>query len=84
MEDISSDIVKQFLLQDEGAAFITRFAIQKELADGTLREIRIAEGGPTIEFSLAYLDQLYLPPGLQQFLDSLAGFSIQHLVAHPS
>ena len=84
MEDLSSDIVKQFLLQDEGAAFITRFAIQKELDEGTLREIRIAEGGPTIEFSLAYLDQQYLSPGLQQFLDSLSEFSVQHLVAHPS
>lgn len=84
MEDISSDIVKQFLLQDEGAAFITRFAIQKELDEGTLQEIRIAEGGPTIEFSLAYLDQQYLSPGLQQFLDSLSGFSVQHLVAYPS
>lgn len=75
LENISSDIIKTFLIQKQDTvAFIPRYAVQKELENGLLSAITVAEGLPVIVKSLIYLKQSKLPFVLQMFIEALDSF----------
>lgn len=52
MAGISGDVIKQLVARDLGLAFLAGSSVRRELADGSLKEIRIAEEGPQVRFSL--------------------------------
>lgn len=74
LRNLSSDVIKQFLQKMPSAAFIVRFIVQKELDEGILHEINIAEGPPLARFYLAYMDAQYPPVKIQHFLAGASGF----------
>lgn len=75
LENISSDVIKHFLLKMHAAAFIGWFIVKKELDEGVLHEIKLLETPPVSRFHLAYLDSPYLPARITQFIDGVADFS---------
>ncbi len=75
LNNISSDVIKQFLPKMRAGAFIGRFIVEKELREGLFHEIRIREGSPICRFFLAYKDGPYLSPNMANFLKEAAGFS---------
>ncbi len=68
MESASQDVLKELISSDMGLAFVERFAIQKELKRGKLREIKITEGAPKIELGICYLKKNQSNPVVQAFL----------------
>lgn len=74
-ENLSSDVIKQFLHKMPAAAFISRFIVQKELDMGTLHEIRVVEGVPPTQFYLAYLNSTHIPAKIKHFLSGIVGFT---------
>ncbi len=77
MDNISADVIKQFILQDMGGAILMRFTVQDELDSGVFQEIRVAEGLPTARFSLVFLDENNFPPDLQELVSSLENSSFR-------
>lgn len=75
LDNLSSDVIKQFLLKRRAGAFISRFIVQKELDEGVLHEIKLIGGSPFCRFQLAYLDRQYIPMKIAHFVDGVAGFS---------
>lgn len=71
MDNISADVIKSFITQDTGAAFLLRFTVQEKLANGELQEIRIQEGAPRANFSLAYLGDSKFSPVVRSLVSSL-------------
>lgn len=57
MDNLSSDIIRQFIIQDDGVAFIPKFAAQEAIAKGKLKSIKIKEGLPEAIFNLAFLEK---------------------------
>lgn len=57
MDNISADVIKNFIMQDMGAAFLLKFSVQDKLDSGELKEVRIREGAPVANFNLAYLGE---------------------------
>ena len=55
-------------MQDGGVGFLERYAIMEELRKGRLREVRILEGSPIIEFGVGYLNRRNLSPAAWAFL----------------
>lgn len=74
-DNLSSDVIKQFLLKMQAGAFISRFIVQKELDAGLFHEIKILEESPICRFQLAYLDKQYIPMKIEHFIDGIAGFT---------
>ncbi|CAK7070084.1 MAG: HTH-type transcriptional activator CmpR [Desulfovibrio sp.] len=75
LENLSSDVIKQFLPKMEAAALIGRFIVQKELDDGVFHEIRLEVDKPPVSrFYLAYMDSQYIPLKVRYFLSGVAGF----------
>lgn len=74
-ENISSDVIKTFLLKAPSGALIGRFIAQKELDEGIFHEIKIVERTPTYSFNLIYSDNQNVPPKLERFFTGAAGFS---------
>ena len=73
-DDLSSDIIKQFLPQYRALSFIGRFIVQKELTGGTFREISLLEGFPSLRFHIVHnADPISRP--VRQFLESIRSFS---------
>ncbi|NLZ17892.1 MAG: LysR family transcriptional regulator [Desulfobulbaceae bacterium] len=75
MQDISGDIIKQFVARDEGLAFLAGYTIQREVADGVLRVVDIAEGGPGMQLNMLALAGVQNPQ-IELALSSLASFSL--------
>jgi DNA-binding transcriptional LysR family regulator len=77
LENLSSDVIKQFLYKMPSGAFIGRFIVQKELDEGLLHEIKIAEGPPLARFHLAYMGGHYVPSKVKRFLAGAEGFQLK-------
>lgn len=75
LENLSSDVIKQFLPKMKAASFIGRFIVQEDLDRRLLREIRVEQGLPAIRFQLVYRDAECLNPKLRKFLDGVRGFT---------
>lgn len=83
LDNLSSDVIKQFLPTRETVALIGRFIVQQELDEGLFHEIQIEDAEPpVIRFFLAYLDSPYVPLKIRRFLDGAAGF--QPGFSHPA
>lgn len=74
LENLSSDVIKQFLHTMRAGAFIGRFIVQKELDEGSFHEIALREESPVYRFQLVYLDNQYLSLRVKHFLAGIAGF----------
>lgn len=75
LENLSSDVIKQFLPKMEAVAMIGRFIVQKELDEGVFHEIRLETDTPPVSsFYLAYMDSQYVPMKVRYFLSGVAGF----------
>ncbi len=68
MESGSISLIKEFVQQDNGVAFLEHDAIDDELRNGALRAVQILEGSPTIEFGIGYRNRKYLSPPAWAFL----------------
>lgn len=71
LNNLSSDVIKQFLHKMQACSFINRFIVQKEIDEGILHEIKINGANPTSSFHLAYTDSTKL----KNFLTAIADFS---------
>ncbi len=68
MEAGSIVVLKEFVMQDSGLAFVERDAIEEELKNGSLKSVHILEGSPTIEFGIGYRNRKDLSPPAWAFL----------------
>ena len=76
LDNLSSDVIKQFLPTMESVAMISRHIVQKELENGTFHEIRLAVNTqPACSFYLAYLDSPHTPMKVHYFLAGIGGFA---------
>lgn len=75
VDGISSDVIKQFLLQMPACSFIGRYIVRKELEEGLLHEIQIPEGLPVCRFHLVYLNSPHIPMKVRDFIAGAANFS---------
>lgn len=75
LNNLSSDVIKQFLPKMHAAAFIARFIVQRELDEGILHEIKVLGDSPVSRFNLVYMDRQYLPVKITKFLDGISGFA---------
>jgi DNA-binding transcriptional LysR family regulator len=71
LENISADVIKQFIRQDVGGALLMRFTVQEELNSGLLQEIKVVGGLPCAEFVLAYQEKNTLATHVQKLVSSL-------------
>jgi DNA-binding transcriptional LysR family regulator len=69
METGSQDVMKECVTTDMALAFVERFAVQKELKAGLIREIKIEEGPLQIELGFCYLKDRQQSPVIQAFLN---------------
>ncbi len=75
MENISTDVIKQFIHQDRGGAFLMRVSVQEELKRGLFQEITVMEGLPVAHFSLVFIDAGSLSGNIRDLLSSLETIS---------
>ena len=76
LDNLSSDVIRQFLGKMDAAAFISRFIVQKDLDAGLLHEIALETDAPPLtRFYLAYLDSQYIPMKIRYALSGVDGFS---------
>ncbi|MBN2122829.1 MAG: LysR family transcriptional regulator, partial [Deltaproteobacteria bacterium] len=68
LESASVELIKELVQQDSGVGFLERYAITDDLKRGLLREVRILEGPPVIEFGVGYLNRRILSPAAWAFL----------------
>lgn len=62
MEAVSIVVLKEFVTQDSGLAFVERDAIEEELKSSFLKSVHILEGSPIIEFGIGYRNRKDLSP----------------------
>ena len=67
IESGSTDFIKELVRQDKGVSFLERCGVI-ESREGTLREVRILEGAPSVEFGIGYLNRRDLSPAAWAFL----------------
>jgi len=68
MESENIDLTKDLVSNGHGASFLLKCAVQEEILNKKLREIRILEGSPTVELGISYLKRVPLSPGARAFL----------------
>lgn len=68
MESASIALLKEFVRQDSGIAFVERGAVDEELKNGILKSVRILEGSPVIESGIGYRNRRDLSPPARAFL----------------
>jgi DNA-binding transcriptional LysR family regulator len=68
LESENVDLTKDLVSNGHGASFLLRCAVQEEISNKKLREIRILEGLPIVELGISYLKRKPLSPGAQAFL----------------
>jgi DNA-binding transcriptional LysR family regulator len=66
-ESASIGLIMEMIRHDKGISFLPKYAIDEEKAKG-LREVRILEGAPTIEFGIGYLNRRDLSAAAWAFL----------------
>ena len=74
-DNLSSDVIKQFLPTTKALSFIGRFIVQAEIDEQLFREIKIDEGLPVIRFHLVSMDAGSLPRKIRLFLEGFKDFS---------
>lgn len=68
LESDTIDLTKDLVSNGHGAGFFMRSAVQEDILNKKLREIRILDGSPTIEVGIGYLKRQSLSPGAWAFL----------------
>ena len=68
MESSSIPFIKDFTRSDEGASFFCKDVVLEELANGSLKEVRIMDFAPVIEYGVAYLKLSNLSQAALAFL----------------
>ncbi len=68
MESGSVAFIKERLREGYGVSFLERYAVREELTQGILKQVRILEGSPTIQFGVGYLQRKHLSPAAWAFL----------------
>ncbi|WP_027722872.1 LysR family transcriptional regulator [Maridesulfovibrio zosterae] len=71
MDNITADVIKQFVMQDTGGAILVRFTVEDELERGVFQEIKVDGGLPIADFGLAYLDKKTLSQEVSELLFSI-------------
>lgn len=66
-ESASIPLIMEMIRHDKGIGFLPKYVIDEEKATG-LREVRILEGAPTIEFGIGYLNRRDLSSAAWAFL----------------
>ncbi|GAB6907804.1 hypothetical protein DESC_370042 [Desulfosarcina cetonica] len=74
MESSSIPFIKDFTCADEGVTFFCRDVVLKELAAGLLKEVRVLDFTPTIEYGVAYLKRSNLSQAALTFLRMIKEF----------
>jgi DNA-binding transcriptional LysR family regulator len=67
IESANRDFIKELVRQDKGVSFFERYEME-EPSEKVLREIRILEGAPIMEFGIGYLNRKTLSPAAWAFL----------------
>ena len=83
MESSSIPFIKDFACSDEGASFFCRDVVQKELVDGLLKEVRILDFKPIIEYGVAYLKLSNLSQAALAFLKMIKQYVEQGMLEKP-
>lgn len=68
IECASVALLKQLVRQDNGIAFLEKKAVEREVANGALKVVRLLEGCPTIDFGIGYRNRRNLSPAAWAFL----------------
>ena len=74
LDDLSSDVIKQFLPRYRALSFIACFIVQQELDSGLFRRITLREGFPILRFHIVHNAAPVSRP-VRQFLESIRSFS---------
>jgi len=75
LENISADVIKEFLLKKDAASFLVRSIAQKELDEGLLQEIPLAINEPlVIHYCFVYMETQYVPLKIKTFLFGIENF----------
>jgi DNA-binding transcriptional LysR family regulator len=61
-------LLKQLVRQDHGVTFLERKAVEREVANRSLKVVRLLEGNPTIDFGIGYRNRRNLSPAAWAFL----------------
>ena len=80
MESSSIPFIKDFTCSDEGVSFFCRDVVQKELSGGLLKEVRILDFKPVIEYAVAYLKLSNLSQAALAFLKMIKQYVEQGLL----
>ena len=80
MESSSIPFIKDFTFSDEAASFFCRDVVLKELGNGLLKEIRILDFTPVIEYGVAYLKLSNLSRAALAFLKMIKKYVEQDLL----
>ena len=70
-EASNPELVKELLERGEGASFIVRSAVEKELSHGILKEIKISNVAIALNTDIVYLDEKALSKIAHAFVDTL-------------
>jgi DNA-binding transcriptional LysR family regulator len=70
-ETSNLECIKELLIRGEGAAYLVRAVVEKELAQGILREIKISDVNLTMDVNIVYLNEKTLSKIALAFLDVL-------------
>lgn len=65
------EFIKELLEKGEGASFIVRSAVEKEIAQGILKEIAISDVSITMNTNIAYISEDGLSKIARAFIDTL-------------
>jgi DNA-binding transcriptional LysR family regulator len=68
IESSSIELTKKLVREDEGVSFLCRDTVQDDLLEGNIREIRLLECSPFIEYGVGYLNQNVLSQASLAFL----------------
>jgi len=63
------ELIKELLLRGEGASFIVRSAVEKELSQGILKEIKISDITLSMETNIVFLDEKRLSKIARAFIN---------------
>jgi len=63
------ECIKELVMRGEGASFVVKSVVEKELADGTLKEISIDDADLTMEVTIAYVSEKNLSKAALAFID---------------
>jgi len=68
MESASITLLKEFVKHNNGVGFVELNSVYEELKNGTLKQVQILEGSPTIEAGIGYRNRKDLSPPAWAFL----------------